>query len=361
MPRSLPPDASCGERDRSGESERSGAWYTCPVQARHPASGELAIIIGAAVKRLRIEIGWTQRDLAARLGSNLGAIQRLEAGQPHIDSRVASAALAGLGARVAIDTNPIGLAGRTEQRDGVHARCCSHVVGQLERRGWIARSEVEIGEGRFRGWIDILAFRPADRSLLVIEVKTRVDDLGRTLRTLGWYARSGHDAAGRLGWSCRRVVPVLLCLATAETDARIAFAADQLRVELPGRARALLAWIDNPDAPPAQPSLALIDPHGRRRAWLRQTRTDGRRSKAPYLDGRMERQNAPSALTGAAAGIADRPGAGIADSAGRGGRAPRSSTRPGAVPAESAAGSTGAGACSVGPGAIDDQPRSNLS
>jgi transcriptional regulator with XRE-family HTH domain len=242
--------------------------------------------LASAIRKTRLEFGWTQRELAARLKTNIGAVQRLERAQPHVDSQLATAAARLLGLRLSLDADPIGLAGRREQRDAIHAHCCGYVIGRLTRHGWLARSEVEIGEGRFRGWIDILAFRPADRALLVIEVKTALDDLGRTLRSLGWYVRSSREASRALGWRPRSIVPILLCLATVETDGRLAAAAQLLEAELPGRSTTLSAWLADPAAPTPAPSVALIDPRRRRSAWLIGRRSDGRRGPLPYRDAR---------------------------------------------------------------------------
>jgi len=158
------------------------------------------------------------------------------------------------------------------------------VAQQLKRRGWEVRTEVEIGEGRFRGWIDVLAYRPWDGALLVIEIKTELDDFGRIQRSLGWYGRSSRDSARALGWRARGIFPVLIALATVETDARLSANVDLIRNDLPGGADVLAAWIDDPHVPPPKPTVALIDPISRRRAWLWRTRVDGRRSAAPYGD-----------------------------------------------------------------------------
>jgi transcriptional regulator with XRE-family HTH domain len=228
--------------------------------------------------------GWSQRELAARLGTNQSAIRRLVRGGPTLDVGLLTAALDLLGIRLSIDADPVGIAARRDQRDAVHARCCAYCVGSLKRRGWLVVVEVEVGEGRFRGWIDILAFRPSDGALLVIEVKTEIDDLGRTLRSLGWYVRSSRDAALRLGWRPRRIVPVLFLLATVEAEARLAANVDLIRASLPGQADQLCAWIDDPRLSPAAATLGLIDPRSRRREWLRRTRSDGRRSTTPYAN-----------------------------------------------------------------------------
>ena len=240
--------------------------------------------IGRAIRSTSETFGWSQRELARRLGTNQTAIRRLQAGGATIDSKLATAALDLLGIRVTIDANSIGLAGRREQHDLVHARCCGYVARQLKQRGWEVQTEVEIGEGRYRGWIDILAYRPSYGALLVIEVKTEIDDFGRVLRTVGWYVRSSRDAARAFGWRPRFVLPVLIALATVETDARLTMNADLVRNDLPGGAEHLVAWIDDSSAERPRPTIALVDPLSRRRGWLWRTRLDGRRSTPPYRD-----------------------------------------------------------------------------
>lgn len=242
------------------------------------------MLIGRAIRSTSATFGWSQRELARRLGTNQTALCRLLAGGASIDARLATAALDLLGIRLTLDANPMGLAGRREQRDLVHARCAGYVARELKRRGWEVRTEVEIGGGRFRGWIDILAYRPSDGALLVIEIKTEIDDFGRILRSIDWYARSSRDAARAFGWRVRGVFPVLIALATVETDARLTANADLIRNSLPGGADRLAAWIDDPAAAPAQPTIALVNPRSRRHAWLLRTRSDGRRSMPPYRD-----------------------------------------------------------------------------
>lgn len=259
--------------------------YRVPAHGRISTSDNLGTRIGSSIKSTRQAFGWSEREFAGRLGTNQAAVQRLEAGtQLHLDVRLATAALDLLGIRVTIDANPIGLAGRRDQHDLIHARCSGYVARQLTQRGWEVRTEVEIGAGRFRGWIDVLAYRASDGALLMIEIKTEIDDFGRVLRSVGWYVRSSRDAARAVGWRPRVIVPVVIALATVETDARITMNADLIRNDLPGRADPLRAWIDDSSAQRPTPTIALIDPISRRHAWLWQTRLHGRRSAPPYRD-----------------------------------------------------------------------------
>ena len=254
------------------------------MTARH-AILNIAQEIGRAIRAARIESGWSQRELAERLGVSQAAISRLEsASGPHLDVRLASAALELLGIRLQLDGATLGLAGRREQRDLVHAKCCGYAAGRLVRFGWEIKQEVEVGSGRYRGWIDFLAFRATDRSMLCGEIKTEIDDVGRIQRTLSWYEREAWDAARRFGWRPRRVCSALLLLCTTENDARVRSNREILEQAFPGRARHLGAWLVTPGLPAPERVLAMIDPRSLRAGWLRATTSDGRRSKAAYVD-----------------------------------------------------------------------------
>jgi transcriptional regulator with XRE-family HTH domain len=252
--------------------------------------GRLAIVdiareIGRAIRRSRLDAGWSQRELAEHLGTSQAAISRLESGSgPHLDARLASAALDLLGIRMQLDGATLGLAGRREQRDLVHAKCCGHGARRLGGLGWEVRQEVEIGTGRYRGWIDVLAYRALDRSLFCAEIKTEIDDVGRIQRTLNWYEREAWHAARRFGWQPRKVCSALLVLCSTENDARVMSNRTVLEQTFPARARELGVWLATPGLPIPPKGLAMIDPRSLRADWLRPTMSDGRRSPARYAN-----------------------------------------------------------------------------
>jgi Holliday junction resolvase len=144
------------------------------------------------------------------------------------------------------------------QRDAAHARCVAYVQRRLERDGWLVAREIEVGSPRSHGWIDLLAFDPRTRTLLVIEVKTQLDDVGRIERTVAWYVRGAPAAAMRLGWHAEAVGSWLLVLATDANEQRLRENRLTLAQSFPRRAPEL----------DLGPGLALIDPRSRRRAWL---------------------------------------------------------------------------------------------
>ena len=166
-------------------------------------------------------------------------------------------------------------------RDDAHALCSAYVQRRLEGAGWKVAREVRIESGRYLGWIDLLAFDERSGTLLVIEIKTRLDDAGAIERSMDWHIREATRAARRLGWRPRRVAGWLLAMATEEVE-------DQLRANrvlwtsaFPSRAPELAAAVLDPPSAPLR-GFALIDPRSRRHDWLTRARVDGRRSDAPY-------------------------------------------------------------------------------
>ena len=165
-------------------------------------------------RRLRL----TQGQLGAMVGVSRGHIANIEIGRanPPLDlvDRIARAldVEIDLVARTPI-VSPIG------PRDLVHARCSGYADRRIRSAGLLTAGEVEIVHGRSHGWIDLLAFDRQSGTLLVIEIKTRLDDLGAIERQLAWYERAAPDVVRRFDWKPRRTVGWLLVLASDEVEA----------------------------------------------------------------------------------------------------------------------------------------------
>jgi hypothetical protein len=88
--------------------------------------------------------------------------------------------------------------------------------------------------------------------------------------------------------SSRQITTWLLCLASTEVDDAISLHREVLRRTFPGRSASMRQFLvgDGPSSDVDRRGLALIDPTSRRRGWLIATRSDGRRTPAPYLDDR---------------------------------------------------------------------------
>jgi transcriptional regulator with XRE-family HTH domain len=240
----------------------------------------LRLALGNVVARTRRDLGWSQGRLAVRAGVSRSMIARVESATVNVSLDVAAGVCDALGVQVDLTFRTPFIAERP-QRDPAHARCSSYVQHRLEAVGWTVAREVEVVHGRSHGWIDLLAFEPRLRSLLIVEVKTELDDLGRIERTLSWYERDGWGAARRLLWRPARMATWLLVLATDVNDERIRANRDLLARAFEARAVEGLAALTSAATPPHR-LLALIDPRSRRRDWLIRCRIDGRRSLATY-------------------------------------------------------------------------------
>ena len=232
-----------------------------------------------------MRLGLSQQTLADLAGVTRGYIANIELGRanPTLDCTMAIARALGLELELVV-RSPITSDDR-RQRDLVHARCSGYVDRRLRSHGWETAREVEVVHGRSHGWIDLLAFEPTSGTLLVIEIKTWLDDVGAIERQLAWYERSGWGIAQSLGWHPRRSLSWLLVLATEEVDASLRATRSLIDRSFPRRAGAMAADLLAQDRlGPVPRGLALIDPSSRRRQWLIRARIDGRRSQAPYND-----------------------------------------------------------------------------
>ncbi len=249
------------------------------------------VAVGSMVRKIRTTIGWSQRELGRRSATSQSMVCLVERGVVRdLTFSTASSLLGAMGARLVVQVDAPYLGDRERQRDPAHARLGACVVARLRRAGWQTRVEVEVGEDRSRGWIDLLACHPVSRVLLVIEIKTEIHDLGQIERSLGWYEREAWAAARRFGWRPKRQIGCLLLLATQANDLRIASNRASIEAGFPLRARHVGTVVSGepdsgePDSAETGRAIAMVDPRSRRRAWCGALRIDGRRSAAPYLD-----------------------------------------------------------------------------
>jgi transcriptional regulator with XRE-family HTH domain len=238
---------------------------------RHP----LRMPFGRLIRATRAGLGLSQRELALAVGLSPGYLADIEAGSanPTLDVAERIGDVLGLELRL-VGTPPVLIGPR--QRDLVHARCSGYADRRLRSGAWLTLPEVEVVHGRSHGWIDLLAFDPRTGRLVIVEIKTRMDDIGAIERQLGWYSRMAPAIARREGWTVRQTSTWLLLLASDEVDAAIAANREVLGRAFPSRGAGLLDT--------SAPGLALIDPTSRRRSWLIRPRIDGRRTPAPYRD-----------------------------------------------------------------------------
>src|SRR4029079_19706825 len=138
----------------------------------------------------RAELDLTQKVLSSALGISRSHYAAIEAGRANPSIVMVERLSVAVGLRVDVVTATLVLVTGRATRDAVHARCSAYVQRRLDADGWTVMREVEVSDGRLRGWIDLVAFDPRSGTVLVIEVKTSIDDIGRLERQVGWYTRA---------------------------------------------------------------------------------------------------------------------------------------------------------------------------
>lgn len=253
------------------------------------ATGEAARAFSQQVpgiaRRTRTALGWTQQTLAEKAGVSQSQVSRLESGDlDAVSIHELTATLDALDVRVTLTLDGPFITRPRFVKDAAHARCIAYIAARLERAGWETRLEVEVQGRRSHGWIDILAHNRAAAAIVVVEVKTILDDVGGAQRQLGWYEREAWAVGRAAGWRFHRVGAALLLLATEDVERRLTEHAALLQRAFPVRGTRLGEWLNAPGEHLPGSGLALLDPRSRRRNWLLSTQADGRRTALPYRD-----------------------------------------------------------------------------
>ncbi len=129
--------------------------------------------------------------------------------------------------------------------DARHAVLQNWLATLLRAAGWTVEVEVSFNHYGDRGRIDLLAFHATIRVVLVVEIKTMLDDAQEVLGRLDVKARVAPIVARERGWDVATVVPALVILEGSTARRRVA-AHDALFASLDLRARAATAWLGDP-------------------------------------------------------------------------------------------------------------------
>jgi transcriptional regulator with XRE-family HTH domain len=132
-------------------------------------------------------------------------------------------------------------------RDKRHAAMVEAVVAELQGKGWEAAPEHSFSHFGERGAVDTLGWHAESRTLLVVEVKTRIWDVQDTLSTLDRKRRLIPVlASGDRGWNAASV-GVLLVLPEGSSHRHLVERhAATFRAVLPRRQLEVRHWLARP-------------------------------------------------------------------------------------------------------------------
>ncbi|MDQ3880838.1 MAG: helix-turn-helix transcriptional regulator [Chloroflexota bacterium] len=136
-----------------------------------------------------------------------------------------------------------------EMRDAHHAALQNAVKRSLERSGWHVRAEVSFNRYGERGRVDLLAYEPVSRVILVVEIKTAFVDAQELLGSLHVKQRLAREMAREIGWRADGVVPAIVFPSNTTIRRRVAAHASLFR-GFGLRGVHALAWLRRPSGTP---------------------------------------------------------------------------------------------------------------
>jgi transcriptional regulator with XRE-family HTH domain len=203
--------------------------------------------LGSAVRAIRVRRGWRQIDACAAAGISRGAAMRIEAGDLEAVAfgdvrryaRALGARFEGLLRWHGADLDRLLNRGHALLHEAM-ARWLRDIGG------WLSLPEVSFSHRGDRGVIDIVAWHAASRTLLVIELKTRIADVNELMSTMDIRRRVAPIIAREHGWE-PLAVGIWVLVAPARTNARaVADHAVVLRAKFPADGRSMRRWLAVP-------------------------------------------------------------------------------------------------------------------
>jgi transcriptional regulator with XRE-family HTH domain len=207
--------------------------------------------LGTAIRRVRQRRGWRQQDLSDRSGVSQPVISRMERG--HLGSqsidriRAVASAL-----EIRVDLVARWRAGDLDRllnsgHSGLHESVARMFRDELP--AWILAPEVSFAIYGERGVIDILAWHPGRRALLVIELKTDLADMNELMGTLDRKRRLARQIARERGWDPLTVSAWLIISSSRTNRRRVEAHEAMLTAALPDGGPTIRAWLRDPIRP----------------------------------------------------------------------------------------------------------------
>jgi transcriptional regulator with XRE-family HTH domain len=207
---------------------------------------------GRRLRAIRHRLGWRQDDVAVRARTSQDSVSRVERGLlDAIPLRTIRAIARVLEADVIVTVRWRG--GDLDRLlDEGHGMLGGRLAPWLEKAGWEVIPEVTFSVYGERGSIDLLAWHPGTRTLLVIEIKTELTSVEETLRRHDAKVRLAPGlAVERFGWQAATVARLLVLPDLSTARRRVVRHAAILARAYPMRGDGARQWIRSPSGPAA--------------------------------------------------------------------------------------------------------------
>jgi transcriptional regulator with XRE-family HTH domain len=206
--------------------------------------------VGAGFRAVRHRRRWRQQDVAQKAGVSVSLISLVERG--HLDRvslRVLRRVSAALDIRIEVMARWRGgelerlLNARHSALQGAVARWLGGIPG------WAIAPEVSFNIWGERGSVDLLAWHAPSTTLLVIEVKTEIVDVGELIEVIDRKVRLAPEIARGRGWRPLHVAAWIVLAEGPTNRRRLAQHGAVLRAAFPGDGRQMRHWLRQPTPP----------------------------------------------------------------------------------------------------------------
>ncbi len=206
---------------------------------------------GTMIRSIRIKRNLRQEDLAALAKVSPSTISRIERG--HLDT-IALATLRRVAMALDIRVELVGRwrAGDLDRLLNSKHSALHEQVARMFRdqfKAWRFEPEVSFSIFGERGVIDILAWNPEHRALLVIELKTDIVDVNELVGGVDRKRRLARDIGRDRGWDAVTSSSWVIVSNGRTNRARIAAHGAMLHAAYPVDGRAIRAWLRTPNRP----------------------------------------------------------------------------------------------------------------
>jgi len=204
-------------------------------------------LVGRAVRAVRVRRRQRQSDVAHHAGVSRWTVARIERGL------LESVSLANLRSVARTLDISVELAVRWQGAELDRVLGAGHdALREATMRlltdsgGWDLAVEVTFSIWGERGIIDLLAWHPASRTLLVVEIKTEIVEAGRLVAQVDRYRRLASEIAAGRGWNPLQVATLVVVADTRTNRRRLADHRGVLRAAFPDDGRGVRGWLRSP-------------------------------------------------------------------------------------------------------------------
>jgi transcriptional regulator with XRE-family HTH domain len=205
--------------------------------------------IGRTVRAIRLRARLRQVDVAARARVSATVVSRIEHGRLD-DVSIPALIRVAEALEIRLDLVARWRGGELDRiLSAGHSAFGESVVALLAEHGWEVRPEVSFSRYGERGIIDLLGWHASSSTVLVVELKTEIVDVGETLGTFDRKRRLAWRVATDLGWRPATVGAGLLITDTRTNRRRVVAHERIFRAALPDDTRAFRRWLSQPLQP----------------------------------------------------------------------------------------------------------------